>query len=107
MEIPNEKRAVVPMRALLQDKAWTSGKEQIPLLLGKDISNKTQILDLAKAPHVLVAGTTGSGKSVCMNLLIESMLFKFGPDELRFIMVDPKVVEFQGYNWLVKLFLFQ
>ncbi|MBQ7178757.1 MAG: DNA translocase FtsK 4TM domain-containing protein [Victivallales bacterium] len=103
MEIPNEKRAVVPMRSLLQDKAWTSGKEQIPLLLGKDISNKTQILDLAKAPHVLVAGTTGSGKSVCMNLLIESMLFKFGPDQLRFIMVDPKVVEFQVYSTLPHL----
>ena len=103
MEIPNEKRAVVPMRSLIQDKAWTSGKEQIPLLLGKDISNKTQVLDLAKAPHVLVAGTTGSGKSVCMNLLIESMLFRFGPDEMRFIMVDPKVVEFQVYSTLPHL----
>ena len=103
MEIPNEKRAVVPMRSLLQDKAWTNGKEQIPLLLGKDISNKTQVLDLAKAPHVLVAGTTGSGKSVCMNLLIESMLFKFGPDQMRFIMVDPKVVEFQVYSTLPHL----
>ncbi len=103
MEIPNEKRAIVSMRSLVQDKSWQNAREQIPLILGKDISNKPQILDLAKAPHVLVAGTTGSGKSVCMNLLIESMLLKFSPDELRFIMIDPKVVEFQAYSTLPHL----
>ena len=73
---------------------------KIPLALGKDVYGKTIIADLAQMPHLLVAGTTGSGKSVCINALIASMLFRFTPEELRFIMIDPKVVEMQVYNSL-------
>ncbi len=103
IQVPNESPSIVPVRNLMQDSAWKNGKEQIPLLLGKNINGKNIILDLAKAPHLLIAGTTGSGKSVCMNLLITSMLFKFSPDELRLIMVDPKVVEFAAYAKLPHL----
>ena len=103
IQVPNESPSIVPVRNLMQDPAWKNGKEQIPLILGKNINGKNIILDLAKAPHLLIAGTTGSGKSVCMNLLITSMLFKFSPDELRLIMVDPKVVEFAAYAKLPHL----
>ena len=103
IQVPNESPSIVPVRDLMLDSSWKSGKEQIPLLLGKNINGKNIILDLAKAPHLLIAGTTGSGKSVCMNLLITSLLFKFSPDELRLIMVDPKVVEFAAYSSLPHL----
>ena len=103
IEIPNAIRSLVTIHSMMLDKAWTGHKEQIPLLLGKNISGKTIILDLNKAPHLLVAGTTGSGKSVCMNMLIMSMLYKFSPDDLRLIMVDPKQVEFAVYNPLPHL----
>ena len=103
IQVPNETRAVVSVRSLMQDDNWKNSKAQIPLLLGKNINGKNVILDLAKAPHLLIAGTTGSGKSVCMNLLITSMLYKFTPEELRLIMVDPKVVEFQAYTTLPHL----
>ena len=103
IQVPNESPSIVPVRNLMLDSTWKNGKEQIPLLLGKNINGKNIILDLAKAPHLLIAGTTGSGKSVCMNLLITSLLFKFSPDELRLIMVDPKVVEFAAYAKLPHL----
>ena len=103
IQVPNETRAVVSVRSLMQDENWKNSKAQIPLLLGKNINGKNVILDLTKAPHLLIAGTTGSGKSVCMNLLITSMLYKFNPEELRLIMVDPKVVEFQAYTTLPHL----
>jgi len=103
IEVPNQNRTVVTVRNLMQTKPWEMAKEQIPLLLGKNISGRTIILDLARAPHLLIAGATGSGKSVCMNLLITSILFRFRPDELKMIMVDPKVVEFQVYHELPHL----
>ncbi|MGI5923785.1 MAG: DNA translocase FtsK 4TM domain-containing protein [Lentisphaeria bacterium] len=103
IEVPNQSRAIVTVRSLMQDPQWETSRMQIPLLLGKNISGKTVILDLARAPHLLIAGATGSGKSVCMNLLIASMLFRFRPDQLRMIMVDPKVVEFQAYHRLPHL----
>ena len=76
---------------------------KLPIALGKDVYGKTIIADLAQMPHLLVAGTTGSGKSVCINALIASMLYRFTPEELRFIMIDPKVVEMQVYNTLPHL----
>ena len=76
---------------------------EVPIALGKDVYGKTIIADLAQMPHLLVAGTTGSGKSVCINALIASMLYRFTPDQLRFIMIDPKVVEMQVYNHLPHL----
>jgi S-DNA-T family DNA segregation ATPase FtsK/SpoIIIE len=103
IELANSQKVSVPLRELLQDPEFRSAKKKIPLALGKDVYGKTVIGDLAAMPHLLVAGATGSGKSVCINSIIASMLFKFGPDELRFIMVDPKVVEMQMYNKLPHL----
>jgi len=103
IEIANSQKIAVPLHELLRDPEFRSAKKKIPLALGKDVYGKTVIGDLAAMPHLLVAGATGSGKSVCINSIISSMLFKFGPDELRFIMVDPKVVEMQMYNRLPHL----
>ncbi len=100
IEIANLNKVAVPLHELLHDPEFRSAKKKIPLALGKDVYGKTVIGDLAAMPHLLVAGATGSGKSVCINSIIASILFKFGPDELRFIMVDPKVVEMQMYNKL-------
>ena len=88
---------------MLQDPEFRSSKKKIPLALGKDVYGNAVIGDLAAMPHLLVAGATGAGKSVCINSIITSILFKFSPDELRFIMVDPKVVEMQMYNKLPHL----
>ena len=104
IEVPNIIRTPVSAHSLLQDKAWTETKDDLPLLLGKNISGKAITLDLARAPHLLIAGTTGSGKSVCMNLMMVSLLYRFGPDDLHLIMVDPKQgVEFGVYNTLPHL----
>ncbi len=103
IEIANDNKVSVPLRELLQDPKFTSAKVKIPLALGKDVYGNTVIADLAAMPHLLVAGATGAGKSVCINSIIASILFKFSPDELRFIMVDPKVVEMQIYGKLPHL----
>ena len=103
IEIVNRKKVAVPLRELLQDPGFCSPKKKIPLALGKDVYGRTVIGDLASMPHLLVAGATGSGKSVCINSIISSMLLKFRPDELRLILVDPKVVEMQPYSKLPHL----
>lgn len=103
IEIVNRKKVAVPLRELLQDPSFCSPKKKIPLALGKDVYGRTVIGDLASMPHLLVAGATGSGKSVCINSIISSMLLKFRPDELRLILVDPKVVEMQPYSKLPHL----
>ncbi|MEG0837584.1 MAG: DNA translocase FtsK 4TM domain-containing protein [Akkermansia sp.] len=103
IEIANAKKVAVSLQDLLKDPAFSSPSKKIPVALGKDVYGNTVIGDLAAMPHLLVAGTTGSGKSVCINCLIASMLFKFRPDELRFILVDPKVVEMQPYSKLPHL----
>ncbi len=103
IEIANNEKVAVPLHELLSDPAFSSAKNKIPLALGKDVYGNTVIGDLAAMPHLLVAGATGSGKSVCINSIISSILFKFSPNELRFIMVDPKVVEMQMYNSLPHL----
>ena len=103
VEVPNTKSEAVFMRAVMETPAWKEGKMQIPIVLGKDVSNKPVVLDLAKAPHLLIAGSTGSGKSVCMNTLIMSLLFNFDPDDLKLIMFDPRIVEFEGYKKLPHL----
>ncbi|PYJ73063.1 MAG: hypothetical protein DME75_02550 [Verrucomicrobia bacterium] len=106
IELANTRKVTVKLRELLQSPDWEEAKAhaKIPLALGKDVYGKAIITDLAQMPHLLVAGTTGSGKSVCINALIASMLFRFTPEELRFIMIDPKVVEMQFYNSLPHLF---
>jgi S-DNA-T family DNA segregation ATPase FtsK/SpoIIIE len=95
----------VTLREMLHSADWEEAKARakIPLALGKDVYGKAIITDLAQMPHLLVAGTTGSGKSVCINALIASMLFRFTPDELSFVIIDPKVVELQGYQSLPHL----
>jgi len=103
IEIANSKKIKVVFRELLESQEWVESKAKIPLALGKDVYGHTIIADLAQMPHLLVAGTTGSGKSVCINAIIASMLYKFSPEELRFIMIDPKVVEMQHYAKLPHL----
>ncbi len=103
IEVPNAVKTKVIMRDLLESPEWTSSKARIPLALGKDVYGHPIIADLAEMPHVLIAGSTGSGKSVCINTIIASLLYKFGPDQLRFVMIDPKVVELQQYNALPHL----
>ena len=103
VEVPNKVLKPVSVRSLLEDPAWRTSKCDLPLLLGKNIAGKTIIIDLAKAPHLLIAGATGAGKSVCMNIIIMSMLYKYSPDQLKLIMVDPKQVEFAAYQKLPHL----
>src|SRR5262249_18015437 len=105
IELANPRKVTVTLRELMQSADWEDAKTRarIPLALGKDVYGKTIIADLAQMPHLLVAGTTGSGKSVCINALIASMLFRFTPDELRLVIIDPKMVELQAYNSLPHL----
>jgi S-DNA-T family DNA segregation ATPase FtsK/SpoIIIE len=105
IELANTRKVKVTLRELLQSSDWDEAraKAKIPLALGKDVYGKTIIADLAQMPHLLVAGTTGSGKSVCINALVASMILRFTPQELRFIMIDPKVVEMQMFNALPHL----
>jgi S-DNA-T family DNA segregation ATPase FtsK/SpoIIIE len=105
IELANRDKVIVPLRELLEDEIFQNGKAKIPVALGKDVYGKTIIGDLAAMPHLLVAGATGSGKSVCINGIITSLLCRFAPDELRFIMIDPKVVEMQTYEELPHLAL--
>ena len=105
IELANKEKVIVPIRELLEDDAFQNGKARLPLALGKDVYGKTIIGDLAAMPHLLVAGATGSGKSVCINSIITSLLCRFAPDELRFILIDPKVVEMQTYASLPHLAL--
>src|SRR5205807_4866856 len=99
IELANTRKVTVTLRELLESADWEEAKARakIPIALGKDVYGKAILTDLAQMPHLLVAGTTGSGKSVCINGLIASMLFRFTPEELQFIMIDPKVVELQVY----------
>lgn len=103
VEVPNLIKTKVIMRDLLESEEWVNTKARIPLALGKDVYGHPIIADLAEMPHLLIAGSTGSGKSVCINAIIASLLYRFPPDQLRFVMIDPKVVELQLYNSLPHL----
>ncbi|NQZ60441.1 MAG: DNA translocase FtsK, partial [Lentisphaeraceae bacterium] len=103
IEVPNDDSSPVCFRSLLETKEFRNSKAMIPVILGKDIAGKAIVMDLAKAPHLLIAGATGAGKSVFMNTLILSLLYKFSPEELQLIMVDPKFVELTGYNTIPHL----
>jgi DNA segregation ATPase FtsK/SpoIIIE, S-DNA-T family len=103
VEVPNLVKTKVIMRDLLESDEWRNTKLRIPLALGKDVYGLPIIADLAEMPHLLIAGSTGSGKSVCINAIIASLLYRFSPDQLRFVMIDPKVVELQHYNALPHL----
>lgn len=103
VEVPNAIKTKVTMRELLEAEEWQHTKARIPLALGKDVYGHPIIADLADMPHLLIAGSTGSGKSVCINAIVASLLYRFRPDQLRFVMIDPKVVELQHYNALPHL----
>jgi S-DNA-T family DNA segregation ATPase FtsK/SpoIIIE len=103
VEVPNPVKTKVIMRDLFESDEWRNTKARIPVALGKDVYGHPIIADLAEMPHCLIAGSTGSGKSVCINSIIASLLYRFSPDQLRFVMIDPKVVELQQYNALPHL----
>jgi S-DNA-T family DNA segregation ATPase FtsK/SpoIIIE len=103
IEIANTKKVKVALREILESPDWAQTKMKIPIVLGKDVYGKIILGDLAQMPHCLVAGTTGSGKSVCINAIIASILIRFSPADLQFVMIDPKVVEMQMYNSLPHL----
>jgi len=98
IEVPNSNKVGVFLRELLESRDWNNSNAKIPIALGKDVYGKTLVADLAAMPHMLIGGTTGSGKSVCINCILMSFLYKFTPDELRLILIDPKQVEMQVYN---------
>lgn len=98
IEVPNIHRQNVSLREVLQSKQWRDNKFEIPLALGKDAVGEPIVANLKKMTHALIAGSTNSGKSVCINTIIVSMLYKMTPEDLRLIMIDPKMVELQGYN---------
>ena len=100
VEVPNKHPTAVGMREILESQDWASHKAELPIALGKDVSGKPLVSDLAKMPHLLIAGATGSGKSVCINSIVASIVYSKTPDEVRMIMVDPKVVELKVFNTL-------
>ena len=103
IEVPNRKAAPVTFREIIDGDLWNHNKFQVPLLLGKDATGHDLIVDLAKMPHLLVAGATGMGKSVCLNSIINGLLMSRTPEQVRFILIDPKRVEFTTYNKLPHL----
>lgn len=103
IEIPNKDTTMVCLRELIDSAAFQNSKSKLTVALGKDISGQSVVTDLSKMPHLLIAGSTGSGKSVCMNTLINSILYKATPDEVKFLMVDPKKVELGNYNGIPHL----
>ncbi|MDB6127940.1 MAG: spoIIIE [Verrucomicrobia bacterium] len=100
VEVPNQHPMAVGMREILESEDWSSAKAELPIALGKDVSGKPLISDLTKMPHLLIAGATGSGKSVCINSIVASILYSASPKNVRLIMVDPKVVELKIFNSL-------
>lgn len=103
IEVPNERRQVVRLREVIEEGAEATKKMKIPLFLGKDVSGNPLSVDLASLPHLLIAGRTGTGKSVCLNSIITSILMTRRPDEVRMLMIDPKMVELSGYGRLPHL----
>ncbi len=98
IEVPNKKRALVSFKEMLQSEELKESDKKIPVILGKDITGETQIVDLTQTPHLLIAGATGSGKSVCVNSIICSVLYTRSPDQVRMVLIDPKIVELKLYN---------
>jgi S-DNA-T family DNA segregation ATPase FtsK/SpoIIIE len=103
IEVPNPVKTLVIVRDIFESEEWRNTRAKIPIVLGKDVYGHPIVADLSEMPHLLIAGSTGSGKSVCINAIITSLLYRFSPDQLRFVMIDPKVVELQHYNALPHL----
>ena len=105
IEVPNKENHAVMLRELLQSQEFQTAKSKLAFAVGKDIAGKPVVTDIAKMPHLLIAGATGSGKSVCINTLIVSILYKAKPEEVKLIMIDPKVVELSVYNGIPHLLI--
>ena len=103
VEIPNPKPEIVRLREILDSKAYQNSSAALPLALGKDLNGKPYVADLRKMPHILIAGATGSGKSICINTIITSLVYRHTPETLRLLMVDPKMVELSAYKMLPHL----
>lgn len=103
IEVPNKKVNIVRMRELVESNSFGSAKSRLTVVLGRDIAGEIAVADLGKMPHLLIAGSTGSGKSVCINSFIISLLYKSAPEDVRFLMIDPKVVELGIYNGIPHL----
>ena len=103
VEVPNMQSSLVFLKDILSSREFTETKYKLPLALGKDITGQPVVADLGDMPHLLIAGTTGSGKTVCVNCLILSLLLKFSPEQLKFLMVDPKMVELAPFNGMPHL----
>ncbi len=104
-ELPNKGREMVRLREILEDDSFSKSRFKLPMALGKDIAGMPFTADLAKMPHLLMAGTTGSGKSVAVNTMLLSLLFRYTPEDLRLLLIDPKMIEFQPYNEIPHLLL--
>ena len=105
IEVPNKHPSVVSLRDILETQEFRGAKSRLAFAVGKDLGGKTVVTDIAKMPHLLIAGATGSGKSVCINTIIMSILYKASPDEVQLIMIDPKVVELSVYNGIPHLMI--
>ncbi len=105
IEVPNKETTVVALRDILETPEFRNSKSKLAFAVGKDIGGQTIVTDIAKMPHLLIAGATGSGKSVCINTIIMSLLYKASPDEVKLLMIDPKVVELSIYNGIPHLLL--
>ena len=105
IEVPNKENVMVAFRDLIESKEFKASKSKISFAVGKDIAGKTKVTDIAKMPHLLIAGATGSGKSVCINTIIMSILYKADPSEVKLLMIDPKVVELSVYNGIPHLMI--
>lgn len=105
IEVPNSKPEIVSMRSVIKSAKFQESKYELPIAMGKNIANETYVFNLAKAPHLLIAGATGQGKSVGINVIITSLLYKKHPSQLKFVLIDPKMVELSLYNKIEKHFL--
>ena len=105
IEVPNKENEIVPLRDIIDCEAFKNHKSKLAFALGKDVAGNEVVTDIAKMPHVLIAGATGSGKSVCINTLISSIIYKAKPSEVKLVMVDPKVVELSVYNGIPHLLI--
>ena len=105
IEVPNKENEIVPLRDIIDSDSFKNHKSKLAFALGKDVAGEEVVTDIAKMPHVLIAGSTGSGKSVCINTLIASIIYKAKPSEVKLVMVDPKVVELSVYNGIPHLLI--
>ena len=105
IEVPNKEKEAVHLREVLDSNTFKDSESKLTVALGKDVAGNIQLADIAKMPHVLIAGSTGSGKSVCINSIITSIIYKAKPSEVKFVMVDPKVVELSVYNGIPHLLI--